>query len=116
MIGGDVLFNESVGRFDLPGGNEKTLYKSIKEKLYVFPMKRLFIPVMETKQLLVMKKNITLLYSHDDSYMHNFCVYCSDIFMNDFAHRLFIYFTFNPGNNIEIGKGSCFKTVLFKMF
>jgi hydroxyacylglutathione hydrolase len=37
IIGGDVLFYESVGRFDLPGGNEEQLYKSIKEKLYVLP-------------------------------------------------------------------------------
>jgi hydroxyacylglutathione hydrolase len=37
IIGGDVLFNESIGRFDLPGGNEQQLYKSIREKLYVLP-------------------------------------------------------------------------------
>src|SRR6188474_1426481 len=35
LIGGDVLFRESIGRFDLPGGNEQRLYKSIREKLYV---------------------------------------------------------------------------------
>ncbi|MBS1745583.1 MAG: MBL fold metallo-hydrolase [Bacteroidetes bacterium] len=37
IISGDVLFNESIGRFDLPGGNEQQLYKSIREKLYVLP-------------------------------------------------------------------------------
>lgn len=37
VIGGDVLFYESVGRFDLPGGNEQQLYKSIREKLFVLP-------------------------------------------------------------------------------
>jgi glyoxylase-like metal-dependent hydrolase (beta-lactamase superfamily II) len=37
VIGGDVLFYESVGRFDLPGGNEQLLYKSIREKLFVLP-------------------------------------------------------------------------------
>ena len=37
IIGGDVLFYESIGRFDLPGGNEQQLYKSIREKLYVLP-------------------------------------------------------------------------------
>ena len=37
MIGGDVLFNGSVGRTDLPGGDFKTLEQSIKTKLYILP-------------------------------------------------------------------------------
>ena len=37
IIGGDVLFRESVGRTDLPGGNPKILQQSILEKLYVLP-------------------------------------------------------------------------------
>ncbi|MEP6684141.1 MAG: MBL fold metallo-hydrolase [Parafilimonas sp.] len=44
VIGGDVLFYESVGRFDLPGGNEAQLYKSIKEKLYVLPDETIVYP------------------------------------------------------------------------
>jgi glyoxylase-like metal-dependent hydrolase (beta-lactamase superfamily II) len=44
VIGGDVLFNESVGRFDLPGGNEQLLYKSIREKLYVLPDETVVYP------------------------------------------------------------------------
>jgi hydroxyacylglutathione hydrolase len=44
VIGGDVLFNESIGRFDLPGGNEQTLYKSIREKLYVLPDETVVYP------------------------------------------------------------------------
>lgn len=34
LIGGDVLFNGSVGRTDLPGGDFSTLEQSIKTKLY----------------------------------------------------------------------------------
>ena len=44
IIGGDVLFYESIGRFDLPGGNEQLLYKSIKEKLYVLPDETIVYP------------------------------------------------------------------------
>jgi glyoxylase-like metal-dependent hydrolase (beta-lactamase superfamily II) len=37
VIGGDVLFNDSIGRTDLPGGDFKTLEQSIKTKLYTLP-------------------------------------------------------------------------------
>lgn len=37
IISGDVLFNRSIGRTDLPGGNHQTLIKNIKEKLFVLP-------------------------------------------------------------------------------
>jgi len=37
VIGGDVLFYESIGRTDLPGGSHETLLTSIREKLFVLP-------------------------------------------------------------------------------
>ncbi len=37
VIGGDVLFQRSIGRADLPGGNYDTLINSIRTKLFVLP-------------------------------------------------------------------------------
>ena len=37
LIGGDVLFRESIGRTDLPGGDHETLLSSIRNKLFVLP-------------------------------------------------------------------------------
>jgi len=39
IVSGDVLFQGSVGRTDLPGGNFETLSSSIREKLYTLPDK-----------------------------------------------------------------------------
>jgi glyoxylase-like metal-dependent hydrolase (beta-lactamase superfamily II) len=37
VIGGDVLFYNSIGRTDMPGGNHDVLIKSIHTKLFVLP-------------------------------------------------------------------------------
>jgi glyoxylase-like metal-dependent hydrolase (beta-lactamase superfamily II) len=37
VLGGDVLFRESIGRTDLPGGNFDTLIDSIRNQLFVLP-------------------------------------------------------------------------------
>lgn len=37
LIGGDVLFHQSIGRTDLPGGNHAQLINSIKTNLFILP-------------------------------------------------------------------------------
>jgi len=37
IISGDVLFNRSIGRTDLPLGDHETLLKSIRQKLFTLP-------------------------------------------------------------------------------
>ncbi|MEZ5174199.1 MAG: MBL fold metallo-hydrolase [Bacteroidia bacterium] len=37
VIAGDVLFRESIGRTDLPGGNYETLIESIRNELFTLP-------------------------------------------------------------------------------
>lgn len=37
LIGGDVLFYNSIGRTDLPGGNYDTLINSIQQKFFTLP-------------------------------------------------------------------------------
>lgn len=44
VIGGDVMFYESIGRTDLPGGDHATLLKSIREKLFVLPNETVVYP------------------------------------------------------------------------
>ena len=44
IISGDVLFRESIGRTDLPGGDFNTLIKSIKEKIFQYPQDYIILP------------------------------------------------------------------------
>lgn len=37
LIGGDVLFRESIGRTDLPGGDHATLLRSIRDEIFTLP-------------------------------------------------------------------------------
>ena len=52
IIGGDVLFNRSIGRTDLPGGNHAELLKNIREKLFVLPNETVVTVGMGRLQLL----------------------------------------------------------------
>jgi hydroxyacylglutathione hydrolase len=44
IIGGDVLFRESVGRTDLPGGDHDTLLASIRSQLWPLPDETIVYP------------------------------------------------------------------------
>ena len=44
VIGGDVLFQGSIGRTDLPGGNHDDLISSIRNELFVLPGKTVVYP------------------------------------------------------------------------
>jgi len=44
VIAGDVLFYESIGRTDLPGGDHQTLLKSIRTQLFVLPNETVVYP------------------------------------------------------------------------
>lgn len=44
LIGGDVLFYESIGRTDLPGGDHETLLKSIRTQVFTLPQDTVVYP------------------------------------------------------------------------
>lgn len=44
LIGGDVLFRDSIGRTDLPGGDHNTLLNAIKTKVYTLPDETVVYP------------------------------------------------------------------------
>jgi glyoxylase-like metal-dependent hydrolase (beta-lactamase superfamily II) len=44
LIGGDVLFRNSIGRTDLPGGDHETLLRSIRTKIYTLPANTVVYP------------------------------------------------------------------------
>ena len=44
LIGGDVLFRDSIGRTDLPGGDHDTLLASIQREVYALPKETVVWP------------------------------------------------------------------------
>jgi hydroxyacylglutathione hydrolase len=44
LIGGDLIFLGSIGRTDLPGGDLRTLVRSVQEKVWVLPDETTILP------------------------------------------------------------------------
>jgi glyoxylase-like metal-dependent hydrolase (beta-lactamase superfamily II) len=44
LVGGDVLFREGVGRWDLPGGDGPILFEGIRSKIFVLPAETVVLP------------------------------------------------------------------------
>jgi len=44
LVAGDTLFQESIGRTDLPGGNSRRILQSIRDKLFTLPEDATVIP------------------------------------------------------------------------
>jgi len=44
LIGGDVLFNGGVGRWDLPGGDGELLFEGIRRKVFSLPDETVVLP------------------------------------------------------------------------
>jgi len=44
LVAGDTLFQESIGRTDLPGGNSRQIVQSIRDKLFTLPEDATVIP------------------------------------------------------------------------
>lgn len=44
LFSGDTLFAGSIGRFDLPGGDEATLFQSIRERILTLPPETILHP------------------------------------------------------------------------
>jgi glyoxylase-like metal-dependent hydrolase (beta-lactamase superfamily II) len=44
LFAGDTLFQGSIGRTDLPGGNTRQIFASIKDKLLVLPEETIVVP------------------------------------------------------------------------
>ncbi|MEI6056577.1 MAG: MBL fold metallo-hydrolase [Lentisphaerota bacterium] len=44
LISGDTIFNESIGRTDLPGGNHNQIIKSINDKILTLPPETIIYP------------------------------------------------------------------------
>ncbi|MGH9674442.1 MAG: MBL fold metallo-hydrolase [Bryobacteraceae bacterium] len=44
LVAGDTLFRDSIGRTDLPGGDDRQILASIREKLLVLPEETVVVP------------------------------------------------------------------------
>jgi len=65
LIGGDVLFRQSIGRTDLPGGDHEQLLRSIRKNIFVLPDDTIVFPGHgEETTLGFEKKNNPYLLTH----------------------------------------------------
>lgn len=58
VIGGDVLFNQGIGRTDLPGGNMEQLLASIRNKLYTLEDNTIVYPGHGPETTIGMEKQV----------------------------------------------------------
>jgi len=57
LIGGDVLFRNSIGRTDLPGGDHDTLLANISTKIYTLPDDTVVYPGHGPSTTIALEKN-----------------------------------------------------------
>lgn len=65
-IAGDVLFLQSIGRTDLPGGNYETLIKNIKEKLFTLDDQTKIYPGHGPQTTIAFEKDNNPFLNHEE--------------------------------------------------
>jgi hydroxyacylglutathione hydrolase len=69
LFSGDVLFQLSIGRFDLPGGDGQQLFRSIRDKLFTLPDDTLVLPGHGPTTTIGQEKEQNPFIKHPQMYM-----------------------------------------------